>query len=243
MRRIGLMLVLSATLVGIIVITGYMTGTAQTTEEECTRAGRVWRGTTCEQPDGKHSQSSPSGEPRTQPTKWDERKKVAETVKDWGQMAAWIAAALFFGYKIVSGYFITNLALKIEARRMPKPDKADEDYLAITASLVGGSNGVIRIHDIQGRVIPSRDSLFHPWPSTGARPVPKATLIPQPPGGVGKLVGFERLSTYESKTPLSRWTVMWDRPANHLLNVSTGDACQFAAWTEVPSDCPCTVEV
>jgi len=176
-----------------------------------------------------------------QTTKLDEWQTVSGPVKNWGQMAAWIAAALFFGYKIFSGYFITNLTLKLDARRIQGGKQSSDDYLAITASLVGGNNGVIRIHDMQARVVHSKNSRFLPEPDR-SRPVSEIAEMTQPRGKVGKLVGFERLSTDESKSP-SRRTVIWGPPQAGLLNISTGDACQFAAWTEVPSGDPCTVEV
>ncbi len=91
MRRIGLavVLALNATLIGVIVLTSYIPGAARTAEEEqCAQSGGVWRGMICEQPDIKRSHPSPSGASPSMPTKWDERKKIAETAKDWGQMAA-----------------------------------------------------------------------------------------------------------------------------------------------------------
>ena len=53
-------------------------------------------------------------------------------LNEWGQLVAWVAAALFFGYKILSGYLITDLSLKMSCER--KHNAGELDYLSVTVT-------------------------------------------------------------------------------------------------------------
>ena len=62
------------------------------------------------------------------------------------QIAAWISAALFFGYKVISGYFVCNLSLKVECDRRQVAED-DQDYLAVTMTADKGERGTIELLD------------------------------------------------------------------------------------------------
>jgi len=148
-------------------------------------------------------------------------KALAEVTRDLGQALAWLGAAVFFGYKAWSGYFVVNLSIKVECVRRSRAAEAD-DLLQVTLVLAKGDRGSVRLHDAQIRVTPE--------------------------GGAERIIvldDFKRLgSVYESHGTLKRGTVEWKaiNPRIPLLNLTPGEATHFACWCPVPANAPCRVE-
>lgn len=146
---------------------------------------------------------------------------VASYLKDWGQIAAWTGAALFFAYKIVSGYFIIDLSLKMECERRKLRDRA-QDYLAVTVTAKKGERGAIELHD-------ARLTVFDY--STGQKIHDSVRFK-----GARRLTYGPGVDGYKEVDPEK---ISIDHP---LLNFAPGDEMLFAAMFEVGNAQVVTVE-
>jgi len=125
-------------------------------------------------------------------------------LNEWGQLAAWLAALFFFGYKLLTGYLITDMSVKIACERKHKNEKMD--YLAIAVTIKKGERGGVQIHDGQAWV----------------RSLPGVTPV--------ELIGIRRM---DQSDPAPRATIQWTE-RDSRLNLPPGDEMQFAALLEVP---------
>jgi hypothetical protein len=141
--------------------------------------------------------------------------------RNGGQVAAWTGAALFFGYKIVSGYFIIDLSLKMECERRQVGD-SDQDHLGVMVTAKKGERSAIELHDARVTVFDySTGRKIHDSQRfKGSRRLTFAS------GNDGyKEVNSEKLSS-----------------DNSLLNFAPGDEMQFAAMFVVGHAQVVTVE-
>jgi hypothetical protein len=67
------------------------------------------------------------------------------------EIAAYIAALLFFVYKVYSGYLVSDLSIQISCERQRKPGNDGRDYLGITVKAKKGAQGAIELNDAQVR--------------------------------------------------------------------------------------------
>ncbi len=138
------------------------------------------------------------------------------------EILAYGAALVFFLYKAIAGYLITQMGLTIACKRAHSIT-AGNDHLAVVATLKKGKTGTLRLHDAQARLtLP-----------TGSLP-----LI--------ELIGVERLTFVKDKLKwpgTTRRKIEWRLASNPLLNLAPGDQAQFSCSTLVPSDAPVKVEV
>jgi hypothetical protein len=72
-------------------------------------------------------------------------------VKTVVEILAYFSAFFFFGFRVYSGYFITNLSVRIACSRQRDPADKMTDLLSVTLVLLKGDLGSVRIHDIQIR--------------------------------------------------------------------------------------------
>lgn len=70
---------------------------------------------------------------------------------EWIKGLAFLGAALFFGLKLLSGFFIHNLSVSLKCERSAVND-SDNDILIVTAVLAKGDISAITLHDIQARI-------------------------------------------------------------------------------------------
>ncbi|MEA2204377.1 MAG: hypothetical protein QOE77_1153 [Blastocatellia bacterium] len=151
-------------------------------------------------------------------------KLLGLPLSEWESIAktlGFFAAAVFFIYKAISGYLITNMAVKLDFNRQRSAN--DMDYLVVTASLSKGDRGSVNIHDAQGRLR-----------YDGSEPPP----VP--------LIGVERLS-YKTVTlnDEEQKQIDWDKrsESSPFIRLSPGEEAEFACCWEVPSKAACKVEV
>lgn len=143
---------------------------------------------------------------------------MGEAVKVWAEVIAYGSAGAFLIYKTLSGYFITDLSLKIRCERFAS---ADADNLSVTASLKKGEKGTIRIHDARVRLTNA----------TAGTVLDEKTMI-----------GTDRLSFNTDAS--ERITATFHRDSKTpWLSLPPGDETQFAAHFDVPYGTPCLVEV
>src|SRR6185437_4680952 len=96
--------------------------------------------------------------------------------KDLFQIFAWIAAALFFGYKALTGYFNTDLSMALVAKRTQVPDAIGADYITATLTVKKGERGGIELHDVRlgifdlagGLVDERKFESIHRYPYSGS---------------------------------------------------------------------------
>ena len=160
------------------------------------------------------------------PFSWDfsrsQSRYTLEHIKALMEIGAYVAALVFFIYKVLTGYLITGLSLKVECVRVHSDDPAC-DQLSITATAKKGKTGTLRLHDAQARV----------------------TVVGHAPQ-ILDLAGIERLTF---KPDITKWPgktrrkISWKRAKHPFLNLAPGDEGQFSTACEVPRNLPATVEV
>jgi|HubBroStandDraft_1064217.scaffolds.fasta_scaffold331560_1 hypothetical protein len=134
------------------------------------------------------------------------------TIKDLAQILAWIAAAGFFTYKAISGYFVVDASLRLDCERKRARSR---DFLSVTATLKKGERGAIALVDARVRVRNGGNS---------------ATI-----GEPQELVGIRRLS-YASDGDEKK-KITFDRfSQDSTLNFAPGDEMQFSAFFDVGTD-------
>jgi hypothetical protein len=139
---------------------------------------------------------------------WAETKNFAETL-------ALLSAALFFAYKLFSGYQVVNLSVKLSCIREPSPT-LNKDYLAILVTLLKGDRGSLRFYDAQVRVT-----------SEGEK---DEIILP--------LADIRRLSFQDQK-------LRWDRLSRSVpfIWITPGDEVLFSCYCEVEKGKPSLIEV
>ena len=149
-------------------------------------------------------------------------------LSDWDHLTkalALLAALLFFAYKAISGYMVTNMSLKLACTRQPSDQSHDDLTLSIT--LLKGDRGSVAIHDATVR-------LYRADGGDNDKPEP----IP--------LTSIKRLSfnTVSSGSANGK-KVAWDAPSRSkpYLNLTPGDEMTLSAYCQVASAGVWRVEV
>jgi len=136
--------------------------------------------------------------------------------KTFLEIAAIIAALLFFLYKLVAGWMLPNLKLSLDLPRQLAEGRPGNDWLVIKVMLEKGSIDGTRIHLVQFRVSPVEGTSFNPLTITVHR---------------------------AKRLQVSRDSVSWESPpALHPLNLAPGDCMEFSELCLVPTGVACLVE-
>ncbi len=135
-------------------------------------------------------------------------------IKDIAQVLAWVAAALYFGYQAISGYFLVNVSLSVDTERR-KSHNEDKDFLKVTVSVEKGDRGTLHLYDAKLRI--RQNGEWH-------KPIDI------------EVVRFGHIQ--ENGLTINFGKTVKDRS----LNITPGEKAIFAEWTEVDSDSPCLVE-
>ena len=150
---------------------------------------------------------------------WQHAKPIGETLKVWAEAIAYGSGGLFLIYKILSGYFVTDLSVKVACERFSRGQ--DEEELAVTVSLKKGEKGTVRIDDVRFRLVDQA-----------------GTQVSEHP-----MRGIDRLSFTTSD--LGRMCIAFNRTPEQAawLNLPPGDETQFAGLCRIPADASFLVEV
>jgi len=159
---------------------------------------------------------------------WQHARPIGETLKLWAEMIAYGSGGAFLIYKVLSGYFITDLSVKVSCERLPQTPRGavgestigqgDEVLLAATAILKKGDKGTIRIHDAKVRISDDAGKVLDEQ----------------------RMIGIDRLSF---TTNDDRMEIDFDRLSKTpWLSLPPGDETQFVGLCRVPSGQPCLVE-
>jgi hypothetical protein len=144
-------------------------------------------------------------------------KTAGEALKAWAECVAYASAGVFLIFKVLSGYFITDLSLKIDCERF---SSGNRDILSVTANLKKGEKGTIRIHDARVRLSKIDETVLNEKP----------------------MIGIYRLSFNTDAS--SRIIATFNRDSQKpWLSLPPGDETQFAVHFDVPLDTPCVVEI
>ncbi|MCF0065109.1 hypothetical protein MUK70_06410 [Dyadobacter chenwenxiniae] len=145
----------------------------------------------------------------------DPLKEIEQLFK----VLALYAAFCFFVYKLITGWLIINLKIKLDQNRT-HIDKSF-DYLAISLNIEKGPTDSVWLKDIQLKVR-SFDQQGSELESKIIRPI-----------------GFQR-----SEINLSDQNAIWtEQKENRLMTISPGEATSFSAFTTVARECVISVEV
>jgi hypothetical protein len=151
-----------------------------------------------------------------------QRWYTLEHIKTVVEISAYAAVLAFFIYKVLAGYVVTGLSVKVACDRARSANPAN-DHLSICAAAKKGKTGTLRLHDAQARIT-----------VVGAAPQ------------IVELVGIERqkigrgAKRWHVKT---RRKIVWETAKHPFLNLTPGDEGQFSIACEVPRNLPATVEV
>src|SRR4051794_7083947 len=83
---------------------------------------------------------------------WNNARPIGETLRPWAETVAYGGAGAFLFYKLISGYFIADLSLKVSAERGACSGDQGFDYLAVSANLKKGDRGATSLEDAQVEV-------------------------------------------------------------------------------------------
>jgi hypothetical protein len=144
---------------------------------------------------------------------------IGATWKVWAETIAYGSGGVFLIYKMLSGYFITDVALRPSCRR--KCTTTGFDYLSVTAILKKGERGTIVLHDAQVRITDA---------ATGS-------VLDQQ-----AMMGIDRLSFTTDRAGRSRIN-FGSQSKTSCLNLPPGDETQFTALCKVPSEVTCILEI
>jgi hypothetical protein len=148
------------------------------------------------------------------------------SLSDWEHLSkalALLGALLFFGYKVVSGFMVTNMSLKPGCARQPTADEKFDD-LTISVTLSKGDRGSVAIHDAAARLYDAA--------GVGSDPVP--------------LNSIARLSfVSQAIGNITQKKIAWDvrSKSSPFLKLTPGDEMTLSAHCKVSSIDTCRVEV
>ena len=145
-------------------------------------------------------------------------------VKTIVEILAYFSAFLFFAFKAWSGYFITNMSVRISCSRQRDISDRTTDLLTVTLILLKGDLGSVQIHDIQVR---NNDC-----------PIPEME-------GLGKELWRLKDRRDEQKPGeptrvLCNWEHNKSRP---FVNLGPGEETQLSWYCKVKSGDVCKIEV
>ncbi|GMR20959.1 MAG: hypothetical protein BMS9Abin36_1557 [Gammaproteobacteria bacterium] len=144
-----------------------------------------------------------------------------EWIKESIEFLAFLGAALFFGFKLLSGFFIHNLSVSLKYERSAVKN-TDNDILIVTAELEKGDISAITLHDIQARISYNQHSVSIPFQG-----IHRCSYTTQNIGSAcRKVAKIERQSQ-----------------SSPLLNLSLGEKASFSCSLEVPAKEIVTVEL
>jgi hypothetical protein len=151
-------------------------------------------------------------------------KPAADTVKGAAEVLAYIAALLFFFFKVRGGGYLTaNLALTVECRRQKSASSNWLDDLCVVATVKRGGNrtikllyGAVRTETLQSHMTTAKELQF-------------------------KRVDYDRDRILSGRRPSVSWD--FDHPRYPFLFMPPGDESQFACHFMVPRAEPCQIDV
>ena len=143
-------------------------------------------------------------------------------IKPATEFLAFLGAALFFGFKLFSGFFICNLSVSLKCDRRPSKSGTN-DFLTITASLKKGDMSALKLHDMQAQV--SHGSTTQCVPFHGILRTSYRT---------------ERTGKSTCRKVATLEKVSQTAP---LLNLVPGEETSFACGVDVPAGVTVRVEV
>lgn len=141
--------------------------------------------------------------------------------RDLLEVFALFAATLFFFYRFITGYFITNLSLSVTSFRQGS-HSGGKDFLVVVAKLSKGERGSLSIHDAQVEVSWNGGKMQKP------------------------LIGIDRRSfTTDRSGSTERKVIDFGRGSKKapFLRLTPGEETHFSCYLEVPSESVCSVDV
>ena len=144
-----------------------------------------------------------------------------EWIKESIEFLAFLGAALFFGFKLLSGFFIHNLSVSLKCDRSAVKD-SDNDILIVTAELEKGDISAITLHDVQARI-----SYSHHSESITFHGIHRCSHTTQHLGSPCRKVA--KIEKQSQSSP--------------LLNLSLGEKASFSCSIEVPAKETVTIEL
>jgi hypothetical protein len=133
---------------------------------------------------------------------------------------AYLAAGIFFSYKVLTGYLMTNLSIALTTSRQQATPELD--YLVVSVAMAKGDRGSINLHDCQVKISWADHQI------------------------VKSLLGTDRRS--KKTEDLGKWkrnVVNWDARSirQPFLHLTPGEETNFATYVDVPASAICEIEV
>jgi hypothetical protein len=151
---------------------------------------------------------------------WNNARPIGETIKAWAEIIAYVSASLFLFWKFASGYFVTDLSMKLTTVRQPSQETG-MDWLAVTVALKKGERSALRLLDGKIR--------FTTYP--GGLPIDTKPLL-----GIGRL-------DYDELPATGSFSIVFKpSPDYPFLNLPPGDETELASACYVPETEPILIE-
>ena len=141
-------------------------------------------------------------------------KDWTEVPKNIAATLGFLGAAVFFFYKVATGYHIVNASISIECTRRKRED-GQEEFLAVSTTLKKGERGTVALRDGWARIKYGESEKFY----------------------FKKFIGIDRLD-YNKKD--GEW---WKSLDNRYINLAPGEESSFSCLFLVPPNESCEVEI
>ncbi|MGA2908675.1 MAG: hypothetical protein ABSE36_13310 [Terracidiphilus sp.] len=140
---------------------------------------------------------------------------ISEIVKNYAQVVAWAAGATYFIMKIIQGYWIVDMSVKVSLTRQHS-DLSDEDYIGASVELVKGEISSVQLHD--------------------------ATLVVRQAGRDQKVTLPIQRFSFRTANGLRK--INFDKFSSSVptLNLAAGETATIGAWVKVNRGQPCVIE-
>jgi len=149
------------------------------------------------------------------PSLWHWFVAHSTNLKDFAQIFALIPAGVFFGAKLLTGHFVVNMSVGVEAERQVSSEK--RDFLNIIVKIKKGDTGTFRVHDARVKI--TQDGKVE-YKDLDVR------RFSFKRGDKVRLIDFNK---YATRVP--------------TLNFAPGEEQCLSSWIEVDSSSPCSVEL
>ena len=177
--------------------------------------------------------------------RWLTSKEIIESTKNCVEITAYIAALVFFVYKVYSGYLVVDMSISLDCERRRKPATDNKDYLGISVALKKGERGGVELHDAQALITSCNTAqVLGPFPLTTIwrinRTEPKSDI-----DASKRLCVETKLAQALGKPEALRAQLDWTCIPQDVprLKMPPGDETKLAAFVEVDRDVPYMIEV
>ena len=144
-------------------------------------------------------------------------------LRNLAEVVALFSAATFFGYKLLTGYFLLNLSVVVACHRQ-RSAEANLDTLVVITTLEKGSEGSLELHDAQAKITVDGRTEYFDFP------------------GTRRSAYVDRSDAFATgKSARINWNE--SHPDSPFIKMTPNERTELALYCSVPSGGVCAIEV